>query len=127
MLQSSRAFSSYSVDNLEKARTFYTETLGLDAKQNDMGILEMQLVGGQSLIIYPKDDHRPASFTVMNFVVADIDKAVDDLIANGVELERYKNFDHDAKGIARSNDGGPSIGWFRDPAGNILAVMESWE
>ncbi len=126
MLQSSKAFSSYSVDNLDKAKEFYTQTLGLSVKENEMGILDIDLPGNQSLIIYPKDNHRPATFTVLNFVVQNIDKTVDYLINNGIELEQYDDFDHDEKGIARSNGGGPSIGWFRDPAGNIISIMETW-
>ncbi len=127
MIQSNKVFSSYSVNKLDEAKEFYTRILGLGATENEMGILDLELPGGQSLIIYPKDDHRPASFTVLNFVVEDIDKAVDGLDAKGVVFERYDGFDHDEKGIARSNGNGPSIAWFRDPAGNILALMETWE
>ena len=127
MIQSNKVFSSYSVNKLDEAKEFYTRVLGLGAQENEMGILDLELPGGQSLIIYPKDDHRPASFTILNFVVGNIDKAVDGLAAKGVVFERYDGFDHDEKGIARSNGNGPSIAWFRDPAGNILALMETWE
>jgi catechol 2,3-dioxygenase-like lactoylglutathione lyase family enzyme len=126
MIQPLSTFCSYSVSNIETAREFYSRVLGLRAKENDMGILDFEMPDNQKLILYPKDNHTPASFTVLNFVVANINKAVDHLIEKGVVMERYEDFDHDDKGIAQNNDG-PNMAWFKDPSGNIISVMEAWE
>ncbi len=122
------AFSGISVNDLAKAKYFYTKTLGLELDNEEMG-LSLNLPGGGKLFAYPKEDHRPATFTVLNFVTDDIDKAVDDLAAKGVTFEHYDNeyIKTDARGIARgkSVNQGPDIAWFKDPAGNILAVLEN--
>lgn len=127
MLEKSKAFSGYSVNDIEKARKFYGEILGLKVNLNTMSILELHIEGGSQIILYPKPNHEPATFTVLNFPVADIDKAVDGLAAKGVEFLRYGSpIDTDAKGICRSPgaERGPHIAWFKDPAGNILSVLE---
>ncbi len=126
MFRDSQAFSGYSVDDVAKVKAFYADTLGLNVTEQPEG-LGLQLAGGGSVFLYPKGDaHTPATFTVLNFPVDDIDAAVDALVQKGVKFERYDGMEQDAKGIARS-DGepghGPSIAWFTDPAGNILAVM----
>ncbi|MEU2076405.1 VOC family protein [Streptomyces sp. NPDC013489] len=120
------AFSGFSVDDLDAARRFYGETLGLEVGeegQDDMRMLFLTLAGGAKVFVYPKDDHTPASFTILNFAVDDIDRAVDDLTGRGVTLERYEGFEADAKGVVRV-DGGPAIAWFKDPAGNVLSVLQ---
>lgn len=126
MLKDSKAFSGFSVDDIGKAKEFYGETLGLDLREEDMGLLTVHVGGGNHVMIYPKDDHAPATFTILNFPVEDIDTAVDELSGRGVQFERYDGFDQDTKGIARpeSPDQGPNIAWFKDPAGNILSVLE---
>jgi catechol 2,3-dioxygenase-like lactoylglutathione lyase family enzyme len=125
MLKAKGVFSGFSVDDLDKAKEFYTKTLGLELEDDKMG-LQFKLPGGGSHFIYPKEDHKPASFTVLNFVVSDIDDAVDELIKHGVEFEKYEGFHQDEKGIARgkSANQGPDIAWFKDPAGNILSILE---
>lgn len=127
MIQTSKTFSSFSVDDLQRAKEFYTKTLGLQIKDNPMGILELQLAGNP-VLIYPKPNHEPASFTVLNFPVDNIDKAVAELKSRGVQLENYDNdqMKSDEKGIYRNNgqNQGPNIAWFKDPAGNILSVLE---
>ena len=122
MFKDSKAFSSFSVDALSRAKQFYAETLGLDVS-DEMGGLGLHPVGGGEVFVYAKDNHVPATFTVLNFPVDDIDAAVDRLTAAGVTFERYDGFDQDEKGIARGAEG-PSIAWFKDPAGNILSVLE---
>jgi len=124
MLQIKNAFSSFSADDLEKEKEFYGNKLGITAKKNDMGILEMN-ISGNRVIIYPKPNHQPASFTVLNFPVDNIEKAVDDLTAKGVAFERYDmpNIKTNEKGIV-DGGGGPKIAWFKDPAGNILSVLQ---
>jgi len=124
MLKDSHAFSGFSVDNMDKAKQFYSDTLGLDVKDGPMG-LEVKLGGGGTLFIYQKDGHQPATYTVLNFAVDDIDKAVDGLAAKGVNFERYDDIPADDKGIARGIEAkmGPDIAWFKDPAGNILSVL----
>jgi len=121
------AFSGISVDNLEKAKKFYTQTLGLKFEDEKMG-LQLSMPGGGKLFIYPKDNHTPATFTVLNFVVEDIDESVDELTKEGVKFEVYEGFPfkQDEKGIARgkSVNQGPDIAWFTDPAGNILSILE---
>ena len=125
MLTTTPAFSSYAVEDLDSARTFYAETLGLRTS-DEMGLLRLHLHGGHDVLIYPKPDHEPAGFTVLNFSVDDIDEAVDALIERGVAFELYDGFGQDDRGIARSPgaDKGPDIAWFRDPAGNIIAVLQ---
>ena len=126
MFRDSQAFSGFSADDIDKARTFYAQTLGLEVTEAN-GMLTLTLGGGGSVLIYPKDDHQPASFTVLNFPVEDIDRAVDELSAAGVSFERYEGFEQDDRGIARppSPDEGPAIAWFKDPAGNILSVLQA--
>lgn len=125
MFKNTKAFCGFSADDLQKAKTFYGDTLGIDVYENDMGILELHVAGGNKVIIYPKPDHVPATFTILNFPVDNIDHAVDELTAKGISFEQYGgNIKTDKKGIFRS-DKGPSIAWFKDPAGNILSVLES--
>ncbi|CAN7435478.1 VOC family protein [Microbacterium sp. LjRoot45] len=118
------SFSGFSVNDIPAAETFYRDVLGLTVESNSMGILDISLPGGGHAIAYPKDDHEPATFTILNFVVDDIDVAVDALQAAGVETKIYTDpdFGTDERGIARGN-GGPDIAWFRDPAGNVLSVL----
>ncbi len=125
MLADVRTFSSFSVDDVDAALIFYRDTLGLDAEITGMGIVQLNLAHGARAIAYPKQTHRPADFTVLNFVVDDVDAAVDDLQQRGVETKIYTDpdFGTDDRGIARGN-GGPAIAWFRDPAGNVLSVLE---
>ena len=121
MLDSNKAFSSFSVNDLSKAKEFYAETLGLKVSASEMG-LELH-PGNTDVFIYPKPNHEPATFTVLNFLVDDIDKAVDELKKSGVKFEHYEGeIKTDEKGIHRN--GGPKIAWFKDPAGNILSVLE---
>jgi predicted enzyme related to lactoylglutathione lyase len=124
MLAESKAFSGFAVDDLAAARTFYGETLGLETSElmEDV-LLQLDLAGGRPTILYVKPDFEPATYTVLNFPVADVEATVDGLAARGVEFERYEGFDQDEKGISRS-PAGPLIAWFKDPAGNILAVLE---
>ncbi|MEO8263084.1 MAG: VOC family protein [Pseudolysinimonas sp.] len=124
MLTTTGAFSGFSVDDQAAALVFYRDTLGVEVVDNGMG-LELNLGGTTNVFVYPKDDHAPATFTVLNFEVADIDVAVDELKAAGVELLRYEGAHQDDKGIARgkSSGYGPDIAWFTDPAGNVLSVL----
>jgi catechol 2,3-dioxygenase-like lactoylglutathione lyase family enzyme len=124
MFKDTKAFSGFAVDDLEAARQFYGETLGLTIS-TEMGLLNLQLAGGERpTLVYPKPDFEPATYTILNFPVADIDEAVDALIERGVAFEIYDGFGQDEKGIARGDEG-PPIAWFRDPAGNILSVLEA--
>ena len=123
MFNDTRAFFSFSVGDLDKARDFYSDTLGLKVtEENEMGILNVDLAGGGKIMIYQKDNHKPATFTVLNFPVKDVEKAVDELTENGIKMERYEGFDQDKKGISREM--GVAIAWFTDPSNNIFAVME---
>ncbi len=122
MLSDRTAFSSFSVDDLDAARAFYAETLGLTVTE-EQGMLMLDLAGGQRVLVYPKDDHEPASFTVLNFEVPDIEAAVDDLVGRGVTFERYEAFAQDERGIMR--EFGPPIAWFTDPARNVVAVIQT--
>lgn len=124
MIAFNGAFSGFSVDDVPAAHRFYGDVLGLDATVGDMGILDITLPGGAHAIAYPKDDHAPATFTILNLEVDDIDVAVDALNAAGVVTKIYTDpdFGTDDRGIARGN-GGPDIAWFRDPAGNVLSVI----
>src|SRR5687768_12328606 len=122
MLTESKAFSGFSVDDPEKARRFYEDTLGLRVSEEEMpGMLRLHLGSGADVLVYPKDDHTPATFTVLNFPVPDVEKAVDQLTARGVRFEHYENPPTDEKGIMR--EGGPLIAWFTDPAGNVFSVI----
>jgi predicted enzyme related to lactoylglutathione lyase len=120
-------FSSYSVDDIAAARAFYGSKLGLDVGDGPMGILELHLEGGKHVMLYPKGPaHQAASYTVLNFVVDDLEATVDSLTDAGVEFEQYDmpEMKTDARGIATDNFGGPRMAWFKDPAGNIVAVMQ---
>ncbi|GAB3121981.1 VOC family protein [Glaciibacter psychrotolerans] len=123
----SHGFSGFSVPDIDAARGFYAETLGLAVTDAGMGLLSLELPGGAMVTVYPKPDHQPAVFTIVNLVVDDIDVAVDGLTAKGVEFIHYDGFGQDEKGIARSggDNPGPSIAWFTDPAGNILSVLHT--
>ena len=121
MFKDSKAFSTFSVDDVPRAKQFYGEALGLDVS-DEMEGLALHLRGGGQVFIYPKDDHTPATFTVLNFPVTDIDRAVDELTNAGVQFEHYDGeLQTDEKGIFRGE--GPTIAWFKDPAGNILSVL----
>ena len=124
MFKDANAFSGFSVDDLEKAKAFYGQVLGLELSEMN-GLLELHLGGGARVLIYPKPNHTPATFTILNFPVANVEEAVDELTRRGVRFERYDEEDlkTDAKGIARGE--GPTIAWFKDPAGNILSVLEA--
>jgi len=126
MLKDSKAFSGFSVDDIPKAKKFYAETLGLEVSEAH-GLLTLRLAGGNSVLVYPKPNHVPATFTVLNFPVKDVDRAVDELKKRGVRFEIYDlpNLKTDDKGIMRGN--GPTIAWFKDPAGNILSVIDQAE
>jgi len=127
VFRDSQAFSSYSVDDIDAARDFYSDKLGLSVEKSEMGTLEVKVGSGQTVMLYPKPNHEPATFTVLNIVVRDVVKAVDDLAAAGITMARYDDIpdiNQDAKGISRDDRGGPAIAWFRDPAGNVIAVME---
>ena len=128
MLRDSKAFSSFSVNDLGKAKQFYGETLGLNVEETPQG-LSLNFAGGTPVFVYPKgDDHTPATFTVLNFPVSDIGQAVDELTRKGVRFEQYddENMKTDEKGIAWSGgaENGPNIAWFKDPAGNFISVMD---
>jgi predicted enzyme related to lactoylglutathione lyase len=127
MLKNSHAFSSFAVKDLQAARTFYAQTLGVEVSDvpGMKGLLQLQLAGGTKVMVYPKPDHTPATFTVLNFPVENVERAVDALVERGVRFEIYREgpIKTDSKGIA-SGDGGPRIAWFRDPSGNILSVLE---
>jgi catechol 2,3-dioxygenase-like lactoylglutathione lyase family enzyme len=127
MFEHNGAFSGFSVDDVEAARRFYGETLGLAVNMNQMGILNITLGNGARVIAYPKSDHQPATYTMLNFLVSDINAAVDALVAAGVSMEMYPPSEYmqqDEKGIAHDPNG-PAIAWFKDPAGNVLSVIES--
>ena len=123
MLTDSKAFSGFSVNDISQARTFYADTLGLRVSE-DNGMLTLHIAGDRGILVYPKDDHTPASFTILNFPVNDVEAAVDELTNRGVSFERYADMeaDMDEKGVFRG--GGPLIAWFNDPAGNVLSVIQ---
>ena len=123
MLKESKAFSGFSVNDIQKAKDFYGRTLGLQVSESH-GLLTLQLAGGNKILIYPKVNHAPATFTVLNFPVENVDDSVDELAKRGVRFEIYDESDikTDEKGIMRGN--GPTIAWFKDPAGNVLSVIE---
>ena len=125
MFKNTKAFSGFSVDDIHKAKKFYSETLSLNVQDNPMGLIELSIEGNNNIIIYPKPNHQPATYTILNFPVKNIDEAVDKLTSLGVKFEQYTgDIQTDEKGIARSSDEGPNIAWFKDPAGNILSVLE---
>jgi predicted enzyme related to lactoylglutathione lyase len=122
MFNKTKAFSGFAVDDIAAAKKFYGETLGIDVSE-EYGMLTLHIDQGGDIIIYPKEDHAPATYTILNFPVADVDQAVDQLSERGVTFERYEGFEQDEKGVARGDEG-PAIAWFTDPAGNILSVLE---
>lgn len=130
MLKMKSMFSGFSVDNINDAKNFYTQILGLTLEGEAMG-LQLRAPDNTMLFIYPKEDHQPATFTVLNFAVDDIDKAADELTKQGVKFERYDNLDgtpveQDEKGVLRSygSSNGPDVAWFKDPAGNVLSIIQ---
>lgn len=135
MFKNTQAFSGFSVDSIENVKDFYGQTLGLNTEVSEEGgmpMLTLHLATGGDVIVYPKGEgHQPATFTVLNFPVENIDEAVDELTSRGVEFLKYDNewIKTDEKGISRSNspEDGPNIAWFTDPAGNILSVLEASE
>jgi len=127
MFQNSTAFSSFSVDDVQKAKDFYGNKLGLDVSEEEEDSLGLHLEGGGNVFLYPKSNHEPASFTVLNFSVANVEEAVDELSRKGISFEHYEGeIKTDEKGIHRGTNG-PVIAWFKDPAGNILSVLEEKE
>jgi catechol 2,3-dioxygenase-like lactoylglutathione lyase family enzyme len=124
MFRHTKAFSGFSVDDVQKAKRFYGETLGLEVSEAN-GMLELHVAGGSPILVYPKADHVPATFTILNFPVDDVERAVDELTRAGVRFEVYDRGElaTDAKGVFRG--GGPKIAWFKDPAGNFLSVIET--
>ena len=124
MFRETKAFSGFSVDDVPRAQQFYGDTLGLDVSEEN-GILTIHIAGGGEVIAYPKDNHEPATFTILNFPVDDIEGAVDALKERGISFERYDEMasDFDERGIFRG--GGPLIAWFKDPAGNVLSVIKT--
>lgn len=128
MFENSDAFSGMSSDDIEASRRFYESVLGLEVRDEGMGgLISVQLPKGGAVLIYPKDDHQPATFTILNFPVADIDAVVDELASKGVKMLQYDGMGQDEKGIMRGKSAGrgPDIAWFTDPAGNILSVLSS--
>jgi predicted enzyme related to lactoylglutathione lyase len=121
MFGDTEAYSGFAVNDLEKAKQFYGETLGLSVSEAH-GLLRLHLSGGADVLVYPKPNHTPATFTILNFPVEDIDGTVDELTRRGVQFERYPGMDMDERGVFRH--GGPFIAWFTDPAGNILSVLQ---
>ena len=122
MFADTRAFSGFAVDDVARAREFYERTLGIRTSEAN-GLLTLHLAGDRPTLVYPRPGHRPADYTILNFPVDDVERAVDELTARGVAMERYDGFDQDDKGISRAA-GGPPIAWFKDPAGNVLSVIE---
>jgi catechol 2,3-dioxygenase-like lactoylglutathione lyase family enzyme len=124
MLADSEAYSGFAVPDLAEARRFYTDTLGLRVSEPDDqgGLLTLELGGGRNVLVYLKPDHSPATYTILNFPVADVEATVDALIQRGLTFERYDGIEQDDKGINRGQ--GPLIAWFRDPAGNIMSIIE---
>ncbi|MXP24006.1 glyoxalase [Gordonia sp. HNM0687] len=118
------AYSSFAVCDLDAAATFYRDVLGMRVLRLEMGVLGVRINRTTTVLVYPKPDHRPAGFTVLNIPVPDLEQAVDDLVARGVEFLRYDHFEHDERGIARGGDDGPDLAWFADPSGNVLALQQ---
>ena len=127
MFSENEAFSGFSVDDIAAAQRFYGETLGLQVTMNEMSNLDITLGTGARILLYPKPNHEPATYTVLNFLVADIDAAVSELVAAGITMEQYDfpEMKQDENGVMRADDRGPSIAWFKDPAGNVIAVIEA--
>ena len=127
MFNITAAFSGFSVDDLQRAKAFYAGTLGLRADEEHMG-LTLHVPGGSAVFVYAKEDHEPATFTILNFVVDDIDEAVTELSGKGIRFERYDDLgaEQDQKGVLRGRSAGmgPDIAWFKDPAGNVLSVLQ---
>jgi predicted enzyme related to lactoylglutathione lyase len=124
MFAETKAYSGFAVDDLDKALEFYGETLGLNTSVVDPeNLISLDLAGDRPTLVYLKPDFEPATYTILNFPVKDVDEAVDQLVERGVSFEQYEGFGQDEKGIARGPEG-PTIAWFRDPAGNILSVHE---
>jgi catechol 2,3-dioxygenase-like lactoylglutathione lyase family enzyme len=121
MFEDTKAFSGFSVDDIPRARRFYGDTLGLRVSEEN-GLLQLHIAGDRDVLVYPKEDHTPATFTILNFPVDDVEAAVDQLAARGVRFERYEGVEQDDRGIFRGE--GPLIAWFKDPAGNILSVLQ---
>jgi catechol 2,3-dioxygenase-like lactoylglutathione lyase family enzyme len=124
MFTDTKAFSGFAVDDVDAAKAFYGDTLGLRTSEQH-GILTLHIAGGRDVIVYPRPNHVPAQYTILNFPVDDVERAVDELTARGVTFERYEGFPQDEKGIMRGN--GPDIAWFTDPAGNVLSVIADVE
>ena len=121
MFENTKAFSGFSVDDVPKAEKFYGETLGLRVSE-EYGMMWLHIAGERGVLVYPKPDHTPASYTILNFPVDDVEEAVDELAERGVHFERYDDSEQDEKGIFHG--GGPLIAWFKDPAGNVLSVIQ---
>ena len=124
MFTETKAFSGFAVRDIAAAKAFYGDTLGIKISE-DHGLLTLHLAGDRPTLVYTKPDHVPASYTILNFPVGDIDAAVDELVARGVEILRYEGMEQDDRGIMRA--GGPYIAWFTDPAGNVLSVLQERE
>jgi catechol 2,3-dioxygenase-like lactoylglutathione lyase family enzyme len=121
MFENAKAFSGFSVNDIAAAKAFYGDTLGLRVSEAN-GMLTLHIAGDRDILVYPKPNHTPATYTILNFPVEDVDRAVDELVARGVTFERYEGMGQDEKGINRA--GGPLIAWFTDPAGNVLSVLQ---
>jgi predicted enzyme related to lactoylglutathione lyase len=121
MFRDTKAFSGFAVNDIAAAKAFYGQTLGIEVSEAN-GMLTLHIAGDRPILVYPKPDHTPATYTILNFPVDDIDKAVDELTERGVRFERYEQVEADEKGIVRA--GGPYIAWFTDPAGNVLSVLQ---
>ena len=121
MFKNTKAFSGFSVDDVDKAREFYSETLGVEVSEEN-GLLTLNIADDRPTLVYPRPNHTPAEYTILNFPVDDIDQAVDDLTTRGVQFEHYEGFDQDERAIMRGQ--GPPIAWFKDPAGNVLSVIQ---
>jgi catechol 2,3-dioxygenase-like lactoylglutathione lyase family enzyme len=122
MFGTTKAFSGFSVNDIAAAKVFYADTLGLRVSEQN-GMLTLHIAGDRDILVYPKPNHTPATYTILNFPVEDIDRTVDELVGRGVTFERYEGMGQDDRGINRA--GGPPIAWFTDPAGNILSVLQS--
>jgi predicted enzyme related to lactoylglutathione lyase len=123
MFADTKAYSGFAVPDLSQAQEFYGSVLGLKTSMLSEYLLALHLAGGQDTLVYLKPDFTPATYTILNFPVTDVDQAVDELVARGVTMERYDGFDQDEKGVHRAGEG-PTIAWFKDPAGNVIAVHQ---
>ena len=121
MFGTTKAYSGFAVNDIAAAKRFYEQILGLAVEENPAG-LTLRIAGDRPILVYPKPDHTPATYTILNFPVNNVEKAVDELVARGVRFERYEGFEQDEKGIHRGE--GPLIAWFTDPAGNVLSVIQ---